>query len=50
MNSFRLAQLNPPNSQISRMIGRGIPSSQSSKPRPIVVSGDVVSRENAGGA
>jgi hypothetical protein len=31
-------QLSPPNSQISKMIGRGIPISHSSNPRPIAAS------------
>jgi hypothetical protein len=35
-------QLKPPNSQISKMIGRGIPSSQRSSPRPISASKDFV--------
>jgi hypothetical protein len=29
------AQLNPPKSQINRMIGSGMPISQSNSPRPI---------------
>jgi hypothetical protein len=31
-------QLNPPNNQTSRMIGSGMPMSQSNKPRPIFAS------------
>jgi hypothetical protein len=46
-NANIFVQLNPPNSQISKMIGSGMPISQSNKPRPIVASSAFVWRKNA---